>query len=214
MSVLEKAVLHFEKKLPSTEIRFFVVTPEVVKDPKGSLKAILENLDAHKLVETYEKVFAKDKASTTRIILDKKEYYLEAYGPACTEERIDLIATWHLLSGMQLDSLFEEVVSMINEIREFESNFAQRKKVQIRFTEDAVDEILNQAVTQGRSATAICRRASEDYDYALKLIMDKTGQQEFVIPGEAIKDPESYINELIRTSYGTAPFAIRGPKDK
>jgi ATP-dependent Clp protease ATP-binding subunit ClpX len=35
VSVLEKAVLAFEKKLPSTDIRFLVVSPEVVKDPKA-----------------------------------------------------------------------------------------------------------------------------------------------------------------------------------
>jgi hypothetical protein len=44
--------------------------------------------------------------------------------------------------------------------------------------------------------------------------MDKTGQQEFVITREAIEDPEAFINELIRRSYGTAPFALQGPRDK
>jgi len=214
VSVLEKAVLYFEKKLPSTDIRFLVVTPEVVKDPKGRLKAILENPDAPELVEGYERAFAEDKEATARIILDKEAYYREKYGSAYTEERMDLIATWHLLSGMELDSLFEEVVSMIGELRDFESNFAKRKNVQIRFAEDAVDEVLQRAVTQGKSAAEICRRAAEDYDYALKLIMEKTGQQEFIITREAIEDPESFINELIRSSYGTAPFAIRGPQDK
>ena len=214
VSVLEKAVLHFEKKLPSTDIRFFVVTAEVVKDPKGILKAILKNPDAPELVEGYERAFAKDKEASARIIMDKEAYYREKYGSAYTDERIDLIATWHLLSGMELDSLFDEVVSMIEEVRDFESNFAKRKNIRIRFAEDAVDEVLQRAVTQGKSAAETCRQASEDYDYALKLVMDKTGQKEFIITREAIEDPESFINELIRSSYGTAPFSIRRPQDK
>ena len=79
VSVLEKAVLHFEKKLPSTDIRILVVTPEVVKDPKGTLEIILANPDASELVERYEKVFNIDKAAATRAILDKEDYYRENY---------------------------------------------------------------------------------------------------------------------------------------
>ena len=214
VSVLEKAVLHFEKKLPSTDIRIFVVTPEVVKDPKGTLEIILANPDASEFVERHEKVFNIDKAAATRAILDKEDYFRENYRQAFTDQRIDLIATYHLLSGAELEGLFGEIVSMIGEIRDYESSFADEREVQVRFAEDAVDEVLQRALTEKKSAAAICHQASADYDYALKLIMDKTGQQEFVITKEAIEDPEAFINELIRRSYGTAPFALQGPRDK
>jgi ATP-dependent Clp protease ATP-binding subunit ClpX len=191
-----------------------VVTPEVVQDPKGTLEIILANPDASEFVERHEKVFNIDKAAATKAILDKKDYYQENYRPAFTEERIDLIATYHLRSGVELEGLFGEIVSMIGEIRDYESDFADKKKVQVRFAEDAVDEVLQRALNQKKSATRICHQASADYDYALKLIMDKTGQQEFVITKEAIEDPEAFINELIRSSYGTAQFALQGPRDK
>jgi ATP-dependent protease Clp ATPase subunit len=214
VSVLEKAVLHFEKKLPSTDIRIFVVTPEVVKDPKGTLEIVLENPDASEFVERHAKVFNTEKAAATRAILDKEDYYRENYRPAFTEDRIDLIATHHLLSGVELEGLFGEIVSMISEIRDYESSFADKKQVQVRFADDAVDEVLQRALSQRKSATRICHQASADYDYALKLIMDKTGQQEFVITREAIENPEAFINELIRSSYGTPPYALQGPRDK
>ena len=214
VSVLEKAVLHFEKKLPSTDIRIFVVTPEVVQDPKGTLELLLKNPDASEFVERHEKVFNIDKAAATRAILDKEDYFRENYRQAFTDQRIDLIATYHLLSGAELEGLFGEIVSMIGEIRDYESSFADEREVQVRFAEDAVDEVLQRALTEKKSAAAICHQASADYDYALKLIMDKTGQQEFVITKEAIEDPEAFINELIRRSYGTAPFALQGPRDK
>ncbi len=214
VSVLEKAILIFEKKLPSTDIRFFVVTPEVVQDPEGTLKAILQSPEAPERVERYEKAFARDKAEAKQAILSKADHYRDKYFTAFTEERIELIVTWHLLSGIDLESLFEEMVAMIGEVKDFESNFADKKKVQIRFAEDAVDEILNRAVTGGTSATTVCQKISVDYDYAFKLIMDKTGQQEFILTREAIEDPEGYVNDLIRDSYGTGPFVIPGPRDK
>ena len=103
---------------------------------------------------------------------------------------------------------------MIGEVKAYESNFWDKKKIPIRFAEDAVDEVLHKAITQGKSVTDICQQVSADYDYALKLIMDKTGQEEFVITKEAIEDPEGFINELIRSSYGSGHFAIPGPKKK
>ncbi|MGD8253314.1 MAG: AAA family ATPase [Syntrophobacterales bacterium] len=214
VSVMEKAVLHFEKKLPSTDIRIFVVTPEVVQDPKGTLETTLANPDAPELVERHAKVFNIDKAAAIKTILDNADYYRENYGQAYTEERIDLIANHHLFSGVELEALFGEIVSMIGEIRDYEFNFADERQVQVRFADDAVDEVLQRALSEKKSAARICHQASADYDYALKLIMDKTGQQEFVITKEGIEDPEAFINELIRRSYGTAPFALKGPRDK
>jgi len=214
VSVLEKALLHFEKKFPSTDIRFFVVTPEVVKDPKSNLKKILDNPEDPELLARYEKVLEAEKTATKKAIFDKEDRNRERYGAAFTEERIDLVVTWHLLSGMELDGIFEEVVSMIGEIKAYESNFLDKKKIPIRFVEEAIDAILHRAVTQGQSVTDICQQVSADYDYALRLIMDKTGGQEFVITREAIEDPENFINELIRSSYGSGHFAIPGPQKK
>ncbi|MCG6982945.1 MAG: AAA family ATPase [Deltaproteobacteria bacterium] len=214
VSVLERALLHFEKKFPSTDIRFFLVTPAVVEDPKSYLKKILDNPEDPELVARYEKVFEAEKNATKKAIFEKEARYRENYATAITEERIDLVVTWHLLSGMDLDGIFEEIVSMIGEIKAYQSNFLDKKKIPIRFSEDAVDEILHRAVSQGESVTDICQQVSADYDYALRLIMDKTGEQEFVITREAIEDPESFINDLIRRSYGSGHFAIPGPKKK
>jgi hypothetical protein len=208
VSVMEKAVLAFEKKLPSTDIRFFVVTPEVVKDPAGMLQHILENPENPALWETYQQVFARDMATARQAVLDKKDYYTHHYGPACTDARIDLIVTWHLGSGGEIEDLFREVMSMIDEVGSFEVDYNNNHPFHIGITDDAVDEILHKAVSEEITANRVCEQVSKDYDYALKLVMDKTGQQEFVITREAIQDPETFVNDLIRKSYGAGHFAI------
>ena len=213
VSVLEKAVLPYEKKLPSTDIHFFVVTPEVVKDPKGMLERLLANPDAPEVDKRYQEVFAKDRATAKQAVLEKQAYYLQKYGEAFTDKRIDLIVTWHLRSGIELEGLFDAVVSMIGEVRGFESYFADKQNIRIRFNEDAMDEILHKVVTEGDSAIAICRQVSRDYDYALKLVMDKTGQKEFVITRAAIQDPEAFINEMIRDPYRAGPLAISSARN-
>jgi endopeptidase Clp ATP-binding regulatory subunit ClpX len=208
VSVLEKVLLVFEKRLPSTDITFFVVTPEVVQDPQGTLERILEDGEASEFWDRYCKVFEHDKIAVRQTLLDKTASYREKYPSALTDERLDLIITWHLRSGVDLENLFKEVVSLIGQVRDFELNFANKHHVRIRFADDAVDAILERCLTEEASATTVCRRLARDYDYALKLVMDKTGQQEFVITRDAIENPENFINEMIRRSYRAGPFAI------
>ena len=43
VSAIEKALIPFEKKFPSTKIRKFLVTPEVVEEPEAQLKQLLKN---------------------------------------------------------------------------------------------------------------------------------------------------------------------------
>jgi ATP-dependent protease Clp ATPase subunit len=214
VSVLEKAVLPFEKKLPSTDIRFLVVTAEVVQNPAKTLKHSLDQPDDPKIWQSYQQVFGQDMARAKQAVLDKESDYRRKYGKAFSETRIDLIVTWHLRSGANVEDLFKDVASMIHEVRDFEAYMFDMKQLRVRFTEEAVDEILHKAVTEEISAEEVCKKVSTDYDYALKLVTDKTGQQEFLIPKEAIQDPDGFINDLIRKSYGTGPFAVSGPRDK
>ncbi|MBW1981542.1 MAG: AAA family ATPase [Deltaproteobacteria bacterium] len=201
VSVLEKVVIPFEKKLPSTDINFFLVTPEVVENPQKILADILANPDDPQLWQRYQEAFERDKAAAAQSIEDRRDYYRRRFEDAFTEERLDMIVSWHLRSGTEIDDLFQDVVSLIGEVRSFEQEFLRKHRIRIHFSEDAVNEILRRAVDEETSADAICRKISSDYDYALKLVMDKTGQQEFIITAEAVQDPETFINEMIRSSY-------------
>ncbi|UCG11304.1 MAG: AAA family ATPase [Deltaproteobacteria bacterium] len=214
VSVLEKAVLPFEKKLPSTDIRVFVVTPEVVNNPKGMVEQLLENPDGPEYLERYQNALAQDKTAAMQAVMDKKVHYSQKYGAAFTEARIDLVVSWHLFSGSEVEGLFDRVLAMIGEVRSFESDFADKHGIRIKFAEDATDEILQKAVNDKKTVLTICSQVSEDYDYALRLVMDKTGQQEFVITREAIKDPNGFIDDMIKRSYGTGHFALPSPRRK
>jgi ATP-dependent Clp protease ATP-binding subunit ClpX len=210
VSVLEKAVLPFEKKLPSTDIRFFLVTAEVVKDPKADLERFLAHQDAADFRARYDRAWEQDKTAVIRSLRSREEYYRERYSSALTEARIELVVDWHLRSGLDLEDLLQDIVTMIGEMRRFEADFLTKHQVRLSFSDEAVDEVLRRAIAEATNAETICRRVARDYDYALKLVMDKTGQREFTVTREAILDPERFINETIRSSYRTGPFAIPG----
>ena len=45
-----------------------------------------------------------------------------------------------------------------------------------------------------------------DYDYGFRLIADRSGQTQFIMPREAVVDHQKYLDELIRQSYKLYPL--------
>ena len=53
MSAIEKVLLNFEKKLPSTGIERFAVTTELVEDPQPGLQKLLEDQSLQSFIDTF-----------------------------------------------------------------------------------------------------------------------------------------------------------------
>ena len=49
----------------------------------------------------------------------------------------------------------------------------------------------------------VCRKIFQNYHHGLKLVMERTGSYEFVIPKEAVQNPEKYLNDMIQQTYKT-----------
>ena len=97
---------------------------------------------------------------------------------------------------------------MYNQIKSFEVSFFERFGFRARFSDEAIDEIIERAVLRGVSTQEICEEISRDFDYAFKLVADKTGQAEFLLPREAVVDPDNYVNRLIREAYNKEPHEV------
>jgi hypothetical protein len=50
-------------------------------------------------------------------------------------------------------------------------------------------------------ALIVCRKIFQNYHHGLKLVMERTGETEFTIPREAIRNPERFLNETIQRTY-------------
>jgi hypothetical protein len=47
---------------------------------------------------------------------------------------------------------------------------------------------------------------SKDLEYALKLVRDRTSQDQFILTREALGDLDAYLNRVIREYYQTTLF--------
>lgn len=206
VSVIEKVLLPFEKKLPSHKIRFFVVTKDVVLDPEGELQRILANPDDDELREAYHRILDKEKDRLREEIRLTRKRYLENYPLIFNQQRIDLVVEHHLKTGAPVEAAFDEIVLLYNQVRVFEADFYDKHGFRIHFDEEALNEIIGQAFDKDLTAAVVCQRISRDYDYGFKLISERNGQMQFVLPKKAVDNPDLFLDELIRETYRQYPL--------
>ncbi|MGC8493189.1 MAG: AAA family ATPase, partial [Syntrophobacteraceae bacterium] len=205
VSVLERVVLPFEKKLPSSEIRHFAVTADIAQSPEEELKKLLE-ASSDKNSEIYRRLVEEEKALVRENVLQTRKQFAENYPLIFTPDRTELVINHHVKTGISAEAVFGEVRSLYEQVRGFESDFYEKHGFKVHFNEQALNEIIFEALQQNESATAICNRISVDYDYGFRLISDRSGRTQFIMPREAVVDHQKYLDELIRDSYKQYPL--------
>lgn len=201
VSAVEKVLLKFEKRLPSTGINRFVVTREVVRNPEQELRQLLQDPQHPERMARFEKLLEQEKLELKESILKREGEFRKRYGMAFPESRIDLIAQRMVDKGYDVNTVFEEVVEVQRQVEEFERDFQRRNGVQLQFDVEAADRIVEMALEENVRGQLICSRLLKDYEHGIKLIRDRIGWREFVITKEAIDDPEGYLNRLIQEAY-------------
>ena len=206
VSVLERVILPFEKKLPSSDVRQLAITENIVNNPEPELDHLLQPMGRASNSEIYRRLIDEEKAAVRSSIFSLRNNFAENYPLVFTPERTDLVLDHHVRSGVPAEAVFKEVLANYNQIRMFEADFYEKHGFKVHFNEEAINEIIQQSLDNAESATAICRKISVDYDYGFRLIADRSGQTQFIMPREAVADHQKYLDELIRESYKQYPL--------
>jgi len=201
VSAVEKVLLKFEKRLPSTGIKQLVVTSEVVKNPEQELENLLQNPMHPERVARFEKLISEERRALKDSILSREGEFRRRYGLAFPESRIDLIARRMVDKGYDVNTVFEEVVEVQHQVEEYEREFQRRNGIQLRFDGGAMDRITEIALEEDMKGLTVCSRLLKNYEHGITLIRDRIGRREFVITREAIDDPEEYLNRIIQEAY-------------
>jgi ATP-dependent Clp protease ATP-binding subunit ClpX len=201
VSAVEKVLLKFEKRLPSTDIRKLVVTRSVVENPNQELERLLQDPSNRDMLEKFDMLLIREKMTLKESVLKREAEFKKRYGIAFPESRIDLIANRMIEKGYDVNTVFEEVVEVQRQVEEFERDFQRRHGIHLQFSHEAVDRITEIALEEDGKGIAVCSRLLKDYEHGMKLIRDKIGRKEFVITREAVDNPEGYLNRIIREIY-------------
>jgi endopeptidase Clp ATP-binding regulatory subunit ClpX len=201
VSAVEKILIKFEKRLPSTDIRKFVVTRAVVGDPERALGRLLQNPSDPEMLEKFEALLSREKMGLKESILSREPEFKKRYGMVFREGRIDLIVNRMIEKGYDVNTVSEEVVDIQRQVEEFERDFQRRTGIDLQFSEEAIHRVTEVILKEGGKGTAFFSKLSKDFEYGFELIRDKTGQREFIVTRETVDDPEGYLNRMIREIY-------------
>ena len=92
VNAVESAMLPFEKKLPSTGLRQFPATSEIVDDPEGYLQELLANPGSEDQVKTFERIAEENQASVMDYLELNRDNWSEKYRFTLTPSRMKSIA--------------------------------------------------------------------------------------------------------------------------
>jgi endopeptidase Clp ATP-binding regulatory subunit ClpX len=209
VSAVEKVLLKFEKKLPSTDIRRLVVTPAMVEDPAGELEKLLGGPQDESITARFDTLVKEEKEAITGIIKRRENELFRKYGMAIRDRRLDCVAERVVDGSLDIETVYGEIVAIERQIRDYEESFYKKHGIEIEFDEDATRK-LTELGLDGKNVAAICQRLTEDFEHGFKLVRDRSGQSRFVLTGEAVDDPEGYLSKLIKETYSEDTLLLTG----
>jgi endopeptidase Clp ATP-binding regulatory subunit ClpX len=201
VSAVEKILIKFEKRLPSTDIRKLVVTKAVVEEPERALGRLLQDPSNPEMLEKFEALLSREKMALKESIVHREAEFKKRYGIVFREGRIDLIVNRMIEKGYDVNTVSEEVVEVQRQVEEFERDFQRRTGIDLQFSEEAINRVTEIILKEEGKGTVLFPKLSKDFEYGFELIRDKTGQKEFIVTRETVDDPEGYLNRMIREIY-------------
>jgi ATP-dependent Clp protease ATP-binding subunit ClpX len=198
VSAVEKALLVFEKKLPSSQIKKFPVTGTAVEDPEGTLKKMLALSNVDELNETYERLFLEEKEYIKTYLSANKKNLAEKYGLTLTASRIDIVASYYANHMIDIEKAIKKIKTFYDDIKKIELYFFKNHDINIVMEDDAVDFIIDKFEKSTHDLGELYEKLSTDFEYGLKLVREKTGKHRFFITKDALMNPEAFISNLIK----------------
>ncbi len=198
VSAIERALLMFEKSLPSLGINQFPVTEMVVKNPEKIRKEYYVTAGSHEVAKEFQRLLEEEKAFIRDYVQINSRHFSEKYGLTLTPSRIEVVANFYSTHIMDVGTVIRRIKFYYDEIKEIELYFFKNHDINIVLEEDAIDFIIEQFSTTSVNVDDFFKQLSKDFELGLKLVRDKTGRNRFFITKKALLDPENYLSELIK----------------
>jgi endopeptidase Clp ATP-binding regulatory subunit ClpX len=201
ISVVERVLVGYERILPSVDVNRFTVTEELVDRPKEILKEIVEDeLHASRTTE-FDAIDRVEKAELLTELQKRHQEFEHHFGKMLTGWALEAMVDAAVKQGVSPETMYKRYLRIEQEIQEFEREFEKMYNLKIRFSDEALRELVRLVLNGSEEALIVCRKIFQNYHHGLKLVMERTGQKEFTIPEEAIGDPERFLNEMIQKTY-------------
>jgi len=197
VSVIEKALLDFEKALPSSAATQFPVTVDVVTSPQPALERLLATPQDPRIRVSFERLADAERAGVRDYLQANRKLFTEKYSLSMTPARIDLAAGCYTKNVMDSGSAVRQIKSYHDDIKNVELYFFKNHDITIVLDEDAIDFIMEMLVESALTPRDVYPKLNGHFEHGLKLVREKTGRSRFLITRAALMDPEGFVRNLI-----------------
>ncbi|MBL0701197.1 MAG: AAA family ATPase [Desulfosarcina sp.] len=197
VSAMEKALLLFEKRLPSTDIKIFPATTLVIDSPEAYMEKILSSPGSDQ-ESVYKQLVINEKEFIKKYLISRKTTFSNKYNIALTAPQIDIAAEYYSRNIMDIGTVLKKIKAYYDEVKKIELFFFNMHDINIIFEDDAVDYIMEQFIVYSIKLEDFCKDLTQNFEHGLKLIRERTGRNRFFITKNALIVPDDYISNLIK----------------
>jgi ATP-dependent Clp protease ATP-binding subunit ClpX len=198
VSAVESALLLYEKRLPSTEVKTFSITSEVVASPEKTLESVVDASKSEEQNATFNRLKHEEKQLIIAYLQSNQENMHRKYQMDLTPSRIDAIAEYYTRNATDIGKILDKIKSYYHQIKTIELYFLKTHDINIVLEDSAIDFMIENIIRGHLELNKIYNQLSEDFVLGLKLVRDKTGKNRFFITKDALISPEAYISNLIK----------------
>ena len=204
VSAVEKTFIEFEKQLPSTQIKKFPATTDIIKDPEQSIQKLSAAPNDIKTADVFEQLAQEERRWIIQYLELNKKHLSAKYNLTMTPPRMNIVAQFYAKNVMDIENVVRHIKSNYDEIKKIELYFFKNHDINIVLEEDAIDFIMEQLIEAPIHLDDIFKKVNTDFEHGLKLAREKTGHSRYFINRQALLDPEAYISRLIQNELGAA----------
>jgi endopeptidase Clp ATP-binding regulatory subunit ClpX len=201
VSAVEKALLDFERKLPSSGVSKFPATGSIVDHPAAFLKTITAGSKKQATHQLFDRLMQQEKEIIKNYLKENQKSMVEKYNLTMTPSRIDIVATCYTKSTLDIGKVIKKIKSHYDEVKKIELYFFKNHDINIVLEEDAIDFIIEKLIESPFEFKDVNEKINQDFQHGLKLAREKTNRNRFFITRQALLDPEGYVSELIRDQF-------------
>jgi endopeptidase Clp ATP-binding regulatory subunit ClpX len=204
VSAVEKTFIEFEKQLPSTQIKKFPATTDLIKDPEKSIQQLTASAKDAKIEAVFEKLAREERQWIIQYLELNKKHLSDKYNLTMTPSRMNIVAQFYAKNVKDIENVVKHIKSQYDEIKKIELYFFKNHDINIVLEEDAIDFIIEQLIEAPIHLDDIFKKVNIDFEHGLKLAREKTGRSRYFITRQALLAPEAFISQLIQSELGSA----------
>ena len=198
VSTVEKALLLFEKRLPSLDIKRVAATLTSVKHSEDTL-ADFEKGDAPSGVDAiFQDLVQYEKKVIEEYLESNKKMFLRKYDISLTPTQINNVASYYTREITDVENAVQQVKEFYDDAKKIELSFLNIHNINIILEDDAIDYLVQQVIESSATSEELLDKITIDFKRGLMLIRDKTEKNLFFITKDAILLPDDFISGLIK----------------